>query len=1173
MQAARPGALGGAKNEAGATHRAGVAALLVTYGVLGEAVPWLESSSVPTTLRMEADLHVDDVVLDLSDGTRAFIQAKLSGSDKAFKATVDQWCRAITSGECRPGDELLFIVTNAPSTIGRLADALTTRRAGASLTAPAARQLDRLERLAADHGLGDSATSRLLDAAKIRVLDARDDGPDEALGAACLNAAVVPAGHGRAAFRALRAAARTQAEQRASSDLQAWFSWLTSARLPLVSDATGVPVARLEAHHQAVIGYRDKWAAEQDILPLADLGLGLTSMTVAGATDDLRAVAEVADDRRDQLIDIVRRQGRLLLVGRPGSGKTVASRLIAARWAATDRAPLPVWLRLRDLLPLLPVTGPYRLEAADLVRVAVGAAQPVQQDAVLEYVERGQALLLLDALDEVLDRRDAIVEALADLLERLPPELDVVVTSRHSSAQAAGLLHLPVYELQDPMHLNKTLDQLLHSVAHQFARGEDTEVWIADRTRRIKQSRISEPTLWQVPLLATLMVLRIAQRAAAATPTSRAALLTEVIDSSVHRWEMRRPLPAMPDTDAPQTPDVLLDCFNDIAHLVAAAGSASWQDARDAISARLQQHWGKPAGTAVAAARHILEYWDATAGVFISDAPQGTLTARTRLFAEIGDARWALRDSQSIGPWMDDALTNPERRESGRLAASLSPTAAHVLISRALNDGGPFLDLVRDAVVDGAVFEDTALYAYRQAQLARLETVPEHYPDPSPGAFNFSRGRSPRAELAARLAEDDLDAAQTEQLIIAAGRMGSRQKAVITALCAVRQARQRATALTDSELETLEAALLAAGAEPDGPPEIPAGLDALVRAAVIHLLPQRPQMSSTFIDATHHASVNTVEWIQTELPQLGRHDLLRALSARWGAADVLRSFADSFQSVAAPFELFAELDNTPVRLTPAQAWHLDAAAAFIDALDMAEQAAMTPSYAVQQQRNLTEDICRIVLEASGQDIALISAQLRSLRDERPRHPDWGLLYLPSTRTPDSTPLALDTLEVDIVLQALKGGNPWLVQLALRLAASAAALEVQFAERVLAELPTLTAQTRLSTATLLAYRWSDLALPIQDPSIRAGAARVRARTLADAQRHRDAEDLLADPDLLVREETARFLRNVSPADTSALETALATPARQWTCIHCDIVMPHAAECCTQRHPRPKPRLAD
>ncbi|MEV6757306.1 NACHT domain-containing protein [Streptomyces sp. NPDC051214] len=1170
MQTARPGALGGAKNEAGATHRAGIAALLATHGLLGEAVPWLESSSVPTTLHMEADLHVDDVVVDLVDGTRVFIQAKLSGADKAFKDAVDQWCRAIESGECRPGDELLCIVTKAPSTIERLTEALKSRRAGASPTAEDTRQLDRLKRLAADRGLDESATSQLLDAANVRLLDARDDGPGEALGAACLNAAVVPAHHGLAAFRALRAAARTQAEQRAPSGLQAWFSWLRSAQLPLVSDATGVPAARMEARREAVTEYRERLAAEQDILPLADLGLGLTSITVAGAAEDLRAAPEVPNDTRDHLVDIVRRQGRLLLIGRPGSGKTVASRLIAARWAATDLAPLPVWLRLSDLLPALPATGPYRLEAADLVRTAAGVTQPVQEEAVLEYVERGQALLLLDGLDETLDRRDAVVEAIDDLLGRLPADLDVVVTTRHSSAQAAEVLQLPVYELQDPLHLGETIEQLLHTVAERFARGEDVRAWIEDRTRRVRESRNVEPDLWRVPLLATLMVLLIAEREAVVVPTTRAGLLAEVIDRTVHGWEKRRTLLPMPGTDPAQAPYVLLDCFDDIAHLVAAAGSASWQDAHGAISDRLQHHWGKPKGTAAAAARHILEYWDATAGVFITDAPQGALTARTRLFAEIGEARWALRDPQNIAPWMELVLASPERKESARLAASLSATAAQVLINRAVNDGGRLLDLVHDAVDDGAAFEEKSLYAYRQAQLARLQTMPDQYPQPSAGVLNFNLGRSPRAALAARLADDELNSEQTAQLVTYAGKIGVRQQKVIAALCAVRIARQRSTELSDDELGILEAALGAASADLEEPQEVLSGLDALVRAAAVHLLPQRPDITSTFVDVAYHTSLNTVEWLEKELPRRGRQDLLEALSARLRAPSAARAFADSVRSIAAPFELFAGLDEKPLDLTPSQAWHLDAAATFVDTLGMGEQAAMVPSYAVQKQRHLTESICHIVLEASGQDVGLISAQLRSLRGERPQHPDWGLLYLPSARTPDIR-LAPETLDLGIVLEALKGGNPWLVRLGLRLAANAAVLDDQFPAQLLAILPTLAAETRLNTTALLAYRWPHLTLPVDDPAVRAGAARVRASTLAQKQCHRVAQDLLADPDLLVREHAARFLRNAAPADTSALKTALATPARQWTCIVCDVVLPNATEHCTQRHPRPTPRL--
>ncbi|MCX5395368.1 hypothetical protein [Streptomyces sp. NBC_00094] len=157
-------------------------------------------------LRMEADLHVDDVVVDLADGTTAFMQAKLSPTPAAFTSTVDQWCRAVESGECRKGDELLFVVTRTDDLLARTAQALATYQSGASLTAPAVKRLDALRKLAAAHGLDHAGTERLLAAAKVIALDARDNGPDEALGAACLNAAVVPAGHGRTAFRAMKAA-------------------------------------------------------------------------------------------------------------------------------------------------------------------------------------------------------------------------------------------------------------------------------------------------------------------------------------------------------------------------------------------------------------------------------------------------------------------------------------------------------------------------------------------------------------------------------------------------------------------------------------------------------------------------------------------------------------------------------------------------------------------------------------------------------------------------------------------------------------------------------------------------------------------------------------------------------------------------------------------------------
>ncbi|GAA3122346.1 NACHT domain-containing protein [Streptomyces rectiviolaceus] len=1170
MQTAKRGALGGASNEAGANHRAGVAALLATYGLLGEPVPWLRSEARPVLLRMEADLHVDDVVVELFDGARAFMQAKLTASRKAFEDTVDQWCRSVISGECRQGDELLFVVARTTTTFENLADALDTRRSGASLTASAAQYVDQLRRLAATYGLDGPATERLLDAATIRSLDARDNGPQEALGSACLNAAVVPAGHGQAAFRALRAAARAQAEQRTTSELAVWRSWITAAQLPLIADAAGTPAARLEALDQAVRRYREEWSERQDVLPLADLGLGLTSMAVPGMTRNLRATAPGQKAGRDILVDTVRRQGRLFLVGRPGAGKTVASRSIAARWAANDRAPVPVWLRLRDLIPLLPAAGPYRIDARDVVRAAVGDAQPLLKEALQARIEQGHALLVLDALDESLDRQDAVVEAVASFLGCLPENLDVLVTSRHSCLRSAALLQLPVYELQAPRHLEDTSDQLLSVVAERLGGQARKTAWRAERSARVAHSRRAEPDLWRVPLLATLMVLLIAQQPAPGIPSGRAALLKEVIDSSVRLWEMRRAGPAVPDTGPEAAADVLIDCFDDIARLVAADGSTPWHRAHEAVSSRLQQHWGKSAGTAAASARHILEHWDATAGVFLSDAPQGNLTARTRLFAEIGEARWAVRNPSALTTWMNEVIV--QRPESARLAASLSPLAARALIARALDSGGELLDLVHAAMRDGAVFEEMSLHAYRQAQLDRVESTPESYPPAPPHvAIDLNTGRSPRAELIVRLASEDLDAAQTDQLITAAAATSPRLKPVIAALRVQQQAGRRGTELTDSELAVLQEALetLAEDDAEEDPGRV-YGSDDLVRAVVTHLLPRRPEAASAVTDVCSSITLDTLEWLEVELPRQGHTLTLKAIRKLGGTSEALAWLAQSAKSIPALFELLAELDDASVELTPSQTWHLDEAAAFIDTLAIGGFAAMTPPTAARQQPELTRRILRLALDACGHDGTLISTQLRSLRQEHPKRPDWGLLYVPSTRTPVTTPTTF-ALDDDIVVQALQHGNAWLVALTLALADESPNTNSRLADCVNAELPALNARTRMQTARFLARRWPELGLSADDAVVRAGAAQARATAYARSLRHRDAQPLLADPDLLVRAQATRFLHDISPADLPLLEQALARPAQQWTCLDCDTAIAAHAGKCRRNHPRPTPHL--
>jgi len=376
------GALGGARNEAGSGHRAGIAALIIAYGLLEERVPWFKSTAPPVRLRLEADDRVDDIVVTLGDGSRVFIQAKQAGSKEDLDDAVHQWCQAVLAGQCNASDELFLIVgAQAPLRRGKLSQALRQHQQHASATPEAQRLLKELRKQVQADGLDASQVALLLDTAVIKSLDADKGGRDEALGAACLNAAVVAPSYGQAAFAALRGRLKEYASDRAPSDFSLWHKWLKDAKVPLTSDATGALPARLQAEDDAVDAYRERWRHSADTVPLADLGMGLTSLRVPGLAANLCVATPKLHKAQDRyfsgrLASLARRQGRLMLVGLPGMGKTVALQQLASLWAGQPLAPVPVWVRLRDLEPFLPANGPYRLTAADLLKAAHDVQDP-----------------------------------------------------------------------------------------------------------------------------------------------------------------------------------------------------------------------------------------------------------------------------------------------------------------------------------------------------------------------------------------------------------------------------------------------------------------------------------------------------------------------------------------------------------------------------------------------------------------------------------------------------------------------------------------------------------------------------------------------------------------------------------------------------------------------------
>lgn len=227
--------------------------------------------------------------------------------------------------------------------------------------------------------------------------------------------------------------------------------------------------------------------------------------------------------------------------------------------------------------------------------------------------------------------------------------------------------------------------------------------------------------------------------------------------------------------------------------------------------------------------------------------------------------------------------------------------------------------------------------------------------------------------------------------------------------------------------------------------------------------------------------------------------------------------------------------------------------------------------AVRQQPDLTRSLLRLTIKACGYDSTLISAQLRSLSQENPESIDWSLLYQPSTRAP-APGHAVVAIDDDLLLQTLRQGNHWLVALALALAETAQ-VSSHLGTHLVTELPALGPRTRLRTARFLACYWPDLSLPDGDALVRAGAAHTRAAALANSLRHRDAHPLLCDPDLLVREQTARGLTDIPAPELHVLKEALTVPAQQWTCLNCGTVVPAEVGRCECGHTRPRVELSE
>ncbi|HFQ93112.1 MAG TPA: NACHT domain-containing protein, partial [Anaerolineae bacterium] len=281
-------------------------------------------------------------------------------------------------------------------------------------------------------------------------------------------------------------------------------------------------------------------------------------------------------------------QRQLILLGDPGGGKTTFVRHLAhclaahalhpdagwlanlPGWPRAEADILPVMVILRDFARSLPSPLPEKAEVNHLWQFIETRlkAQNLEfaADAIHDKLEAGEALLLLDGLDEVpsKEQRVFVRDAAAAFAARYP-DCRALVTCRVLSYQPPAApdeidLRLPankfpVFELA-PFDDEK-IDRFIAAWYQELARADVVAQEDAAGLTRKLQKAVRRPDLWRLapnPLLLTVMALVHTHKGR--LPDARALLYEETIDILLWRWEQ---IKAGGKEDAPQLRQLLLD--------------------------------------------------------------------------------------------------------------------------------------------------------------------------------------------------------------------------------------------------------------------------------------------------------------------------------------------------------------------------------------------------------------------------------------------------------------------------------------------------------------------------------------------------------------------------------------------------------------------------------------